>query len=94
MPQLSWQWVAGLPQETMPGEIWAVRYGRENISVDIITVHGHEHVVVINGMAFRAAGSVCSIRLSKDQRMKWVAGQGVIYCRRWSGKTRCSGKMA
>ena len=25
---------------------------RENISVDIITVHGHEHVVVINGMAF------------------------------------------
>ena len=49
---------------------------RENISVDIITVHGHEHVVVINGMAFELDPGMFDPTIHK---IEWVAGQGVIY---------------
>ena len=49
---------------------------RENISVDIITVHGHEHVVVINGMAFELDPGMFDPAIHK---IEWVAGQGVIY---------------
>ena len=49
---------------------------RENISVDIITVHGHEHVVVINGMAFELDPGMFDPAIRK---IEWVAGQGVIY---------------
>ena len=49
---------------------------RENISVNIITVHGHEHVVVINGMAFELDPGMFDPAIHK---IEWVAGQGVIY---------------
>ena len=49
---------------------------RENISVDIITVHGHEHVVVINGMAFELNPGMFDPTIHK---IEWGAGQGVIY---------------
>lgn len=49
---------------------------RENSSVDIITIHGHEHAVVINGMAFELAPSMFDPAIRK---IEWVAGQGVIY---------------
>ena len=49
---------------------------RENISVDIITVHGHEHVVVINGMAFELDPGMFDPTIHK---IEWVAGQGGIY---------------
>ena len=49
---------------------------RGNISVDIITVHGHEHVVVINGMAFELDPGMFDPTIHK---IEWVAGQGVIY---------------
>lgn len=49
---------------------------RENISVDIITVHGHEHAVVINGMAFELDPGMFDPTIRK---IEWVAGQGVIY---------------
>ena len=49
---------------------------RESISVDIITVHGHEHVVVINGMAFELDPGMFDLAIHK---IEWVAGQGVIY---------------
>ena len=49
---------------------------RENISVDIITVHGHEPVVVINGMAFELDPGMFDPTIHK---IEWVAGQGVIY---------------
>lgn len=49
---------------------------RENSSVDIITVHGHEHVVVINGMAFELDPGMFDPAIHK---IEWVAGQGVIY---------------
>ena len=49
---------------------------RENISVDIITVHGHEHVVVINGMAFELDPGMFDPTIHK---IEWGAGQGVIY---------------
>lgn len=49
---------------------------RENINVDIITVHGHEHVVVINGMAFELDPGMFDPTIHK---IEWVAGQGVIY---------------
>ena len=49
---------------------------RENISVDLITVHGHEHVVVINGMAFELDPGMFDPTIHK---IEWVAGQGVIY---------------
>ena len=49
---------------------------RENISVDNITVHGHEHVVVINGMAFELDPGMFDPTIHK---IEWVAGQGVIY---------------
>ena len=63
---------------------------RENISVDIITVHGHEHVVVINGMAFELDPGMFDPAIHK---IEWVAGQG-SFIGKMVGKTRCSGKMA
>ncbi|MFQ8734997.1 MAG: hypothetical protein ACLSAH_02065 [Bilophila wadsworthia] len=44
--------------------------------MDIITVHGHEHVVVINGMAFELDPGMFDPTIHK---IEWVAGQGVIY---------------
>lgn len=49
---------------------------RENSSVDIITIHGHEHAVVINGMAFELDPNVFDPTIRK---IEWIAGQGVIY---------------
>ena len=41
-----------------------------------IEVHGHEHVVVINGMAFELDPGMFDPTIHK---IEWVAGQGVIY---------------
>ncbi|WP_308775777.1 hypothetical protein [uncultured Bilophila sp.] len=49
---------------------------RENSSVDIITIHGHEHAVVINGVAFELDPGVFDPAIRK---IEWIAGQGVIY---------------
>ncbi len=44
--------------------------------VDIITVHGHEHVVVINGIAFELDPGMFDPAI---QKIEWAAGQGVVY---------------
>ncbi len=49
---------------------------RENSSVDIITIHGREHAVVINGMVFELDPNMFDPTIRK---IEWAAGQGVIY---------------
>ncbi len=44
--------------------------------VDIITIHGREHVVVVNGVAFELEPSMFDPAIRK---IEWAAGQGVIY---------------
>lgn len=45
-------------------------------SVDIITVHGREHVVIINGCPFELAPGSFDPSIRK---IEWAAGRGVIY---------------
>lgn len=45
-------------------------------SVDIITVHGREHVVIINGCPFELAAGTFDPAIRK---IEWAAGRGVIY---------------
>lgn len=45
-------------------------------SVDIITVHGREHVVIINGCAFELEPGMFDPSIHK---IEWAAGRGVIY---------------
>ena len=49
---------------------------RENISVDIIAVHGHGHVVVISGMVFELEPGMSDPAIRK---IEWAAGQGGMY---------------
>lgn len=48
---------------------------RENISVDVIAVHGHGHVVVINGMVFELEPGMFDPAIRK---IEWAAGQGAF----------------
>lgn len=51
-------------------------------SVDIITVHGREHVVIINGCPFELAPGTFDPSIRK---IEWAAGRGVIY---WEDEAR------
>lgn len=63
---------------------------RENISVDIIAVHGHGHVVVISGMVFELEPGMSDPAIRK---IEWAAGQGA-FVGKMAGKIRYSGTMA
>lgn len=58
---------------------------RENISVDVIAVHGHGHVVVISGMVFELEPGMSDPAIRK---MEWALGKGHLLGR-WPGK--CGG---
>lgn len=63
---------------------------RENISVGVIAVHGHGHVVVISGMVFELEPGMFDPAIRK---IEWAAGQGA-FVGKMAGKIRYSGTMA